>query len=67
MASTVVYGCDWCSEIVPKKQVSEEPRYAAMIATHYRDRGMVTAVEEEICGNCLQALEALRKGRYRRG
>lgn len=73
MSSTVVYGCDWCKEIVPKK--ADEPCYAAIVVINegaFADGGIYTTnsectKKESICKACRKALEALREGRYRRG
>lgn len=64
MSSTVVYGCDWCKEIVAKGR-DDKPRYAAKVTVEDRD-APTPPTSEDICSSCRQALEALRHGRFRR-
>lgn len=67
MAETMVYGCDWCKEIIPKDN-NGKPKYAATVdvTDHYSHSMPDRKVTEQICATCRQALRALQAGRYRR-
>jgi hypothetical protein len=72
VAETIVYGCDWCGDIVPKSTTvnAGTPKYAARVVIEQlwpHPALGVKPVEEHICTACRGALEALRQGRYRRG
>jgi hypothetical protein len=72
VAETIVYGCDWCGDIIPKGTTGnpDTPRFTARIVIEqlwpYPPVG-AKPVEERICAICRGALEALRQGRYKRG
>lgn len=66
MSETVVYGCDWCREIVPKDGQGR-PRYAAHVTGRVTTVTAASASEDDICADCWRAFQALRQGRYRRG
>lgn len=66
MAETVVYGCDWCKEIVEKDR-DGKPRFAATVSVETTLFGPPAARNEyKICATCRKALAALTEGRYRR-
>lgn len=72
MAETIVYGCDWCKDIVPKGILgdADKPKFAARIVIEQlwpHPALGAKQVEERICTSCRGALEALRQGRYKRG
>ncbi|KAB7753697.1 hypothetical protein MMUC44124_24180 [Mycolicibacterium mucogenicum DSM 44124] len=64
MASTVVYACDWCDHIVPKRESDGQPQFAAHVSIK---AGMsMTPTEFDICRSCLDAFSAIKNGKYRR-
>lgn len=64
MAVTEVYGCDWCGNIVPKRQHDGKPLFAAHITAK---AGMeLGPTDYDICAACLNAFQAITKGKYRR-
>lgn len=64
MAATTVFSCDWCDEIVPKRQSDGQPQFAAHVSVK---AGMaISETEFDICTQCLGAFNAISKGKYRR-
>jgi hypothetical protein len=69
MVATTVYGCDWCDEIVPKRDGGSrdgEPKFAARITVTVFGVVPMPPQDSDICKNCLKALQAVMKGQYRR-
>lgn len=69
MAQTVVYGCDWCDQIV-KKDGAGEPQFAAKITAEqlitYPPMAGGNPRTYDICGDCLKVFKAVTEGRFRR-
>jgi hypothetical protein len=68
MATTTVYGCDWCDTIVEKRH-DGTPIYAAKIKA--RQFGLLKPdtpqiATYDICPKCRDAFQALTQGKYRR-
>jgi hypothetical protein len=64
MAATTVWGCDWCGDIVPKRQSDDQPQFAAHVTIK---AGMaITQTDHDICAQCLRAFNAIKEGKYRR-
>lgn len=66
MASTLVYACDWCKEIVPKTE-GGKPKFAAKITSTTTRAPIAETTSHDICATCLQAFRALTEGKWRRG
>lgn len=68
MSQTMVYGCDWCGEIIPKDQ-EEKPKFATTITAEtkwpYPPMGEKPKVYD-ICQTCHKAFKALVEGKYKR-
>ena len=68
MSQTIVYGCDWCDEIIPKG-TDEKPKFAAKVMVEdvwpYPPMG-TEPKRYEICQTCRKALKALVEGKYKR-
>lgn len=66
MAQTVVFGCDWCGEIVPTRPTGAG-EFAAKITAEKLP--LIAARQPDvyrICGDCEKAFKALTKGKFRR-
>lgn len=69
MATTTVFGCDWCDTIV-EKNGKGEPVFAAKIKANQfglLKPGTPNTAVYDICGTCRDAFNALTKGKFRRG
>ncbi|OCB09264.1 hypothetical protein A5717_26170 [Mycolicibacterium porcinum] len=66
MAQTIVYGCDWCKEIVPKAP-DGTPQFARTVTSQkYFATPLDQPKKDKICGECAKVLDAVRNGRFRR-
>lgn len=64
MAETTVFGCDWCKEIVQKRQSDDKPMFAATVSV---TAGMsLTAGVYDICASCLKVFKAVTEGKFKR-
>lgn len=67
MSETLVYGCDWCDDIVEKNDKGEPMFFAVVTRKTLRPAGGIAKPEEwKICGTCNNAFSALTQGRYKR-
>ena len=68
MSETIVYGCDWCKEIVPKRR-DDELGFAMKVTAEqkwpYPPMGEKPRVYD-ICGTCRDAFRALTEGKFKR-
>lgn len=63
MAETVVYGCDWCKEIVPKRSYSEVIDWGARVTwkpTGEPERSF------DVCRSCARVFRAVSEGKFKR-
>lgn len=67
MAQTIVYGCDWCGEIVPKAP-DGTPKFAVAVTSqkYFAASNLDQPKTDKICGDCAKVLDAVRHGRFRR-
>ena len=64
MTETVVYGCDWCQEIVPLRTYGErKPDFRAKVT--FKPTGLPEQ-QFDICGSCAKAFQAVSQGKFKR-
>lgn len=63
MSETLVYGCDWCREIVPKRTYADEVDWGAEVK--FKPTGGLTQTFD-VCRDCAQVFRAVSEGKFKR-